>query len=463
MDYQEAFRYITELQNKIGSDYSLGPVRRLCELAGSPDRGLTIIHIAGTNGKGSIGSYLSSILVQSGYTVGRYLSPTLLEYRERIQWIQPGLAPEYITECEVAEHLTYLRSLATQMEAQEDMAPTAFEIETVMAFLAMKQWKVDVAILECGMGGRTDATNIILSPVLCLFSKIGYDHTAFLGETLEEITEEKAGIIKQGSQVVSVKQDRSVDAVMRRHCREKGIFLHIADPQEAEQIHYDMRGTTFCYHGLEWKLGQQGSYQIENTITAIEAAYVLQKTGLDRICESAVQAGISSSRLRGRFECVSEDPYVIVDGAHNPPAAVELRHCLELYFPGEKFTYICGVFRDKDYLRMMEEMLPFAARIFTVTPPGARGLRAEELAESVKNIWEKKHLEESEEKDVAGKRLAENRRKAVGVQCPAKPCRTVAEALDLAVQEPEKILVFGSLSFLHEVYEYFGEGKLTGD
>lgn len=451
MNYLEAIHYITELQNNIGSDYSLGPVRRLCELAGSPDRSLTIIHIAGTNGKGSIGSYLSSILAQSGYTVGRYLSPTLLEYRERIQRIRPDVVPEYITECEVAEYLTYLRRLATQMEVQEGMVPTAFEIETVMAFLAMKQWNVDVAILECGMGGRTDATNLILSPVLCLFTKIGYDHTAFLGETLEEITEEKAGILKPGSQVVSVKQEKSVDAVLRRHCQERGNSLHIADPQEAEKIRYDMQGTTFCYHGLEWKLGQQGSYQIENAVTAIKAADVLRRMGWDRIQESTVQAGISSSRLRGRFECVSEAPYVIVDGAHNLPAAVELRHCLKLYFPGEQFTYICGVFRDKDYPRMMEEMLPYAKRIYTVTPPGERGLRAEELAESVEKIADVQSLEQTGKKGADRNRLTE--------WFSIKPCRTVAESLDLAVQEPEKILVFGSLSFLNEVYEYFEESK----
>lgn len=452
MDYREALQYITELQKNKGSDYSLEPVRRLCALAGNPDRDLSAVHIAGTNGKGSIGSYLSNILAQSGYTVGRYVSPVLLEYRERIQRIRPKtvmserevfssdpIITEYISEQETAEMLTCLRSLAEQMEKQEEMSPTAFEIETVMAFLMMKQWKVDIAIIECGMGGRTDATNIIESPLMCLFSQIGLDHIAFLGQTEEEITLEKAGILKRGSVAVSVKQDRSVYEILRCICLDQDIPLYIADPQEAEQIKYDMQGTTFRYQGTVFKMGQQGTYQIENAITAITAAYVLRDLGYERIRESVVRDAIASSHWRGRFECVSENPYVIVDGAHNPQAAAELRRSLETYFPEEFFSYIIGVFRDKDYVRMAEEMLPLASRIYTVQPPGERGLEAEVLAETVEKMKRQREYGSVQE----------------GLRQTVQACGSVGEALDLAVQEPERILVFGSLSFLHEVYEYF--------
>lgn len=459
MDYQEAYLYITQLQKNIGSKYTLEPVRRLCELAGNPDRELSIIHIAGTNGKGSIGSYLSNILALSGYTVGRYVSPTLLEYRERIQRINK-ITTEYITEQETAQILTNLRDLAEQMERQEGMSSTAFEIETVMAFVAMKQWKVDVAIIECGMGGRMDATNIIAAPVLCLFSHISLDHTAFLGGTVEEIATEKAGILKAGSRAVSEKQDRSVETVLQDTCQQQNIPLYVADVQKVEQIQYDMEETRFCYQGSPYHIRQQGSYQIANAVTAIEAAQVLQKIGYHRIQERSIQDGIAVSRVQGRFECVSEHPYVLVDGAHNPQAAVELRRSLEIYFPGESFSYIFGVFRDKDYVQMAEEMLPPARRIYTVKPPGDRGLPAETLAETLEKIkWQQEYGTAQEAKVFAemanegGQQEHGTMRKPLGQTVQA--CGSVGEALDLAVQNLERIVVFGSLSILHEVYQYF--------
>ncbi|MDE6850916.1 MAG: bifunctional folylpolyglutamate synthase/dihydrofolate synthase, partial [Lachnospiraceae bacterium] len=320
--------------------------------------------------------------------------------------------------------------------AQERLIPTAFEIETVMAFLVMKQWNVDVAIIECGMGGKMDATNIITAPVLCLFAHIGLDHTALLGETVEEIATEKAGILKSGCAAVSVKQDKSVEEILQHICLEQGISLSIADPREVTQIRYDMQGTTFCYGGSVLKMGQQGTYQIENVVAAMEAAKVLQGLGYDQVQEPAVRDAIACSHHRGRFECICEKPYVIVDGAHNPQAAAELRHSLEAYFPGEQFTYICGVFRDKDYVRMMDEMLPLASRVYTVKPPGERGLPAALLSECI-DEWRESHG------------------KGHGRAMPVQPYHSVTEALDRAAQGSERILVFGSLSFLHEVYEYF--------
>lgn len=476
MNYQEALRYITELQENKGSDYSLDPVRKLCELAGNPHRKLSVIHIAGTNGKGSIGSYLGNILAMSGYTVGRYVSPVLLEYRERIQKIQPvrqgtaagslsetgsdlsfrtETAAEYISQNEVAEILTQLRVLSGQMEAQGWDVPTAFEMETVMAFLVMERWKVDVALIECGMGGRTDATNIIESPLVCLFSHIGLDHTAFLGETVEKIALEKAGILKQGSIAVSVKQDRPVEQVLQKACQDKAIPLYLADPSEAGQIQYDMRETVFCYQGSVFRMRQQGTCQVENAIAAVRAAYVLQKLGYERICEDTVRNAVSCSCWRGRFECIQEDPYVIVDGAHNPQAAVELRHSLDAYFPGEQMSYICGFFRDKDYAGILDVMLPLAKRIFTVKPPGKRGLSAEMLAQTVRQ-WDVDVPQVFQ----AGQESQTGAEALFGKELSVQACRSVSEALDLAQKNTERILVFGSLSFLHEVYEYFGSGNI---
>ncbi len=472
MNYQEAFAYITELQSRKGSDYSLEPMRRLCSMAGRPDQALSVVHIAGTNGKGSVGTYLSNILARAGYTVGRYVSPTLLEYRERIQriWFETEqiavasdtekrtcecsdrLLIEYISEQEVAEHLTYLQNLVEQMAKQGMQTPTAFEIETVMAFLVMKQWQVDVAVIECGMGGRTDATNIIDVPRLCLFAHIGLDHTGFLGDTIDEIATEKYAILKPGTAVVSVKQDSSAAVLLQEKCEDLSLPLVIADPQEVTDIQYSMDVTSFRYHGSVFEMGQAGTFQIENAIAAIEAAGMMRTHGFGKIGDAAIRDALRLSRWKGRFECVSRKPYVIVDGAHNPQAATELRHSLETYFPGECFNLICGVFRDKDYMQIMEIMSPLAKRIYTVTPPGKRGLPARELAESVKiriPRWIETPLDQPYDgfRDAA-EGLAEQNEMLWA-------CNSVAEALERATREQERTIVFGSLSFLYQVYEYF--------
>lgn len=426
MNYQEAVRYISEIQKNLGSDYSLEPVKRLCELAGRPDRNLRIIHIAGTNGKGSIGTFLSNILAWSGYTVGRYVSPTLFEYRERIQRIEgkaDSFCCTYISEQEVAEGLTQLRSLVQQMEQEGMAAPTAFEIETVMAFQTMRQWGVDVAVIETGMGGRTDATNIIEHPLLCLFAHISLDHTAWLGNTLEEIAAEKYGILKKGADVVTVRQEESCMKLLEERCQELGVPLMVADQRQVERIQYAIDGTAFFYQGEALEIEQAGTYQVENALAAWEAAKILQKKAFPLLSSQAVKQALRQTRWKGRFERIALEPDIIVDGAHNPQAAVELRRSLEKCFPGEAFTFVMGMFRDKDYSAMLEIMLPLAERVYTVTPPGERGLPAEELA----------------------LQIAEGH----GI-----PCSTVFEALRRACEERERIVVFGSLSFLHEVYEY---------
>lgn len=472
MDYQEAIAYITELHERKGSEYSLEPVQRLCTMAGRPDRALSTVHIAGTNGKGSIGTYLSHILARAGYTVGRYVSPALLEYRERIQrvWYEPedtvadsddveqgkpsdnGVKTRYVSEREVAENITRLQNLVGQMAEQGLQTPTAFEMETVMAFLVMKQWQVDVAVIECGMGGRTDATNIIESPILCLFAHIGRDHTCFLGDTIAEIAAEKYGILKSGTSVVSVKQDTIAEALLQEKCKELALPLVMAEPEMITDIHYDMDVTSFRYRGSVLEIGQAGTFQIENATAAVEAAHVLRKQGYTNITETAIRDALRWSRWQGRFERVSKTPYVIVDGAHNPQAATELRRSLEVYFPGECFTFVCGVFRDKEYIQIMDILLPLAARIYTVTPPGERGLPAEELAENVKTCITRGtnpalgQPQESSSKMPEG--LPEQGK-------TVRACTSVAEALERVAQERERTIVFGSLSFLHEVYEYF--------
>lgn len=448
MNYQEAINYISDLQKQKGSNYSLEAVKRLCELAGRPDRSLSIVHIAGTNGKGSVGTYLGNILAKSAYMVGRFISPAVFGYREQIRKLvctETGVATEYISETEVAEILSMLRKLAEEMAESGEGTPTAFEIETVMAFVVMQRWQVDVALIECGMGGDRDATNIIEAPILCLFSRIGPDHTAYLGENIGEIAGEKCGILKAGTEAVSVKQDREVEEIMQAGCQDLEIPLLIMDPGEVEEICYTMGHTSFVYQDSVFEMRQSGNCQIENALLGIGAAEVLQRQGYSRIKDNAIQWALWNSRWQGRFECVSEDPYVLADGAHNPPAAMELRKSLELYFPGERFSYVCGIFRDKDYSQIMTIMLPLAERVYTLSTSGERALSAEMLAQTVRE----------KSNNVDGVSSSE----ATGAcsNIPVQACHSVTEALEMAARQQERIVVFGSLSFLQEVYEYFGE------
>lgn len=435
MNYQEAREYIDHIQKELESDYTLEDMKGLCELMGRPDRKLRIIHIAGTNGKGSVGAYISNALAMCGYTVGRYVSPTIFDYRERIQKITGnhfGVDVEWITGEEVAEQMTRLSKAVGMMCKNQYGHPTAFEIETVMAFCQMVKWRVDVAVVEVGMGGLLDATNIIEKPVLTVFTEISRDHTAILGNTLEDIASQKFGIIKAGVPVVSIRQEFSVMEMLNEICQRRGLTLKIAEPERLMQKEFALTGTKFTYHGNRFCLKQLGSYQPENAIIAIEALEQLSRNGFHKINLTSVQSAFSQTRWLGRFELVSRSPFLVLDGAHNPSGARVLRKSLEIYFPAQKFTFVFGVFRDKDYQGILQQMLPLAKRVYTVRAAGERGMDQEELARVIR--------ESSAEKNIT-----------------VKSSRNVSDALQEVRRQgqKEKIVVFGSLSFLNEVYRYF--------
>lgn len=434
MDYQEAIEYINNTQGAAADGYSLKQVTKLAELMGRPDRKLRIIHIAGTNGKGSVGAYIANGLAMSGYTVGRYVSPTLLGYRERIQKISGspfGTDEEWISREDVADWVEKLSLQSSVMESSGYGRPSAFELETVMAFCQMLRWHVDVAVIEAGMGGAFDATNIVEKPSLVVFSRISLDHTAYLGRTLREVAAQKFGIIKEGAAVTSSCQEPEIIEQLREICQRRGQRLCIADPGQIRQMSFSLEGTSFFYRGYHFELGQLGCYQPENAITACEALWQLEADGFYKINIASIQLAFRQTRWMGRFEWISRNPFLIVDGAHNPAGAAALKKSLMTYFPAQRFTYIFGVFRDKDYQGILTEMLPLAGQIFTVRAAGSRGMDSEELAEIVRE------------------RAGEYRR-----QIPVKSCPSIAAALQRAGRG-QKIIVFGSLSFLYEVYRYF--------
>lgn len=439
MNYQEAMEYIDRVQEEFASDYTLRDVEKLCEMMGRPDRKLRMIHIAGTNGKGSVGAYISNALAMCGYTVGRYVSPAVFDYRERIQRISGnsfGVDVEWIDQEDVAYHMTKLSETIGIMCKGHYGHPTAFEIETVMAFCQMVKWHVDVAVIETGLGGLLDATNIIERPVLTVFTEISTDHTAVLGETLREIAQQKFGILKARVPVVSIRQEDTVMERLKELCQRKGLKLRIADPERMTQKEFTLEGTKFSYDGYRYRLRQLGSYQPENVIVALEALKQLSKNGFHKINLSSVQNAFWETRWTGRFELISRSPFLLVDGAHNPSGAKALRRSLEIYFPAERFTYIFGVFRDKDYRGILEWLLPIAERVYTVRAAGERGADPEELARVVKLCGTLREI-------------------------PVKSCVDVSAAL-CEVQrkgQRERIVVFGSLSFLGEVYRYFDTAR----
>ncbi len=436
MNYHEAIDYIENLQATAGSDLSLKQVKYLADKVGNPENKSRIIHIAGTNGKGSVGNFIAGILAMSGYTVGRYVSPALFDYREKIQKITGniyGLQKEYISEQEVEDNLTYLISKIDEIKKEGKKTPTAFEIETVMAYKVFADWKVDVAIVETGMGGRLDATNIVEKPVLSVITSISMDHMDYLGDTILAIAKEKYGIIKNGVPVVSMEPETDCLEELKYICRRHDSALSIVSRNDIRPYEFSVDNTSFIYENEKFTLGQPGIFQLDNAHLALVAAKVLHKSGFRLINKQSVKEALMLCKWSGRFEIVSHNPYVIVDGAHNPDGARMLKYSLNAYFPGEKFIYIIGVFKDKDYRQVLKNTLPHAKRVYTINAPAPRGLPSEELAKCVAEVSNNKitHIE------------AKN---------------SVRDALNSISRErlSGRIVVFGSLSFLHEVYEYFG-------
>lgn len=438
MNYQEALTYIEELTEKVGSVYSITEVAALSERAGRPERKLKMIHIAGTNGKGSVSNDIGNILAMSGYTVGKYVSPTILEYRERIQKVSKNgeeLEVCFIPEEMAAEKLTKLREYCEKMVEDGFSHPSAFEVETILAFLAFQEWNVDYAIIETGLGGRMDATNIVERPLQCIITSLSLEHQQILGDSIMKIAREKYGIIKKHAQVISARTEDCFEILEEQVKRKNAVLFPVAE-DELKEVHFTTEHTTFSYRGVSYELKQLGTFQIENALLAIESALRLKDTGADKITEISIQEGLKRSHWKGRFDVISQNPYIIADGAHNPDAARRLAESLRTYYEGEKLDFVFGVLGDKDDRKMLEYLLPYMNRIYVVTPPVKRGLSAEKL---------KKHVDAvSEEKGIAVESMV---------------CATVWEAVEQAAARAEerKICVCGSLYLLGELYKKMEE------
>lgn len=379
MNYREAMEYVEYLQ-RYGSVPGLQNMQRLCERLDNPQEGLKFVHIAGTNGKGSVLAYVSTVLQTAGYKVGRYISPAILDYRERFQ-----IGGRLIAKTELCRYLERIKEIAEQMVAEGLTHPTPFEIETAIAFLYFLDKKCDIVVLETGLGGSLDATNIINTTVCAVFASISMDHMAVLGDSIEKIAKQKAGIIKDKCRIVTCRQKDEVMQVIANAAGERGCSLTIADSGKAAHIKYGLGKQHFSYGGYKkLEITMSGRFQIDNAVLALEVVNALRSEGF-RVSEKQLRTGLMQTTWPGRFSIIGKKPLFIADGAHNEDAAKRLAESLRLYFTNKRIIYIMGVLADKEYNKIIQATYELAQHIITVKPPhNARALDGYELAHAVK-------------------------------------------------------------------------------
>lgn len=442
MTYKEAIMYIKQAE-KYGSVLGLDSMRTLLSGLGNPEDKLKFVHIAGTNGKGSTSAFIANILATAGYRTGRFISPSVFDYLEKIQITQPdtkkkdsrnesnfSVITQYIMEDEVAEYTEKISKVCQDMVKMGLSHPTVFEMETAMAMLYFVKRKCDIVVMEVGLGGRLDATNVIRTTVCSVITSISMDHMAVLGNTLEQIAAEKAGIIKPDIPVVSYQQDVRAAKIIGETAKINNATLITADFSKISVKDFSLEGTEFTYDNSEnLKIRLLGENQVKNAVVALLTAKALKLKGYS-ISGEQIRRGLFHTTWRGRFEILKHNPLFIIDGAHNEDAARALAQNLRLYFNGRKIFFILGVLADKDYNAVLRHTASYATRIYTITPNNRRGLNSGILSKA-----------------------ATNYHKAV------VDARNVSNAISLAYQAAGKedvIIAFGSLSYLKEVYHELG-------
>lgn len=421
--------YLDMLGQK-GSVPGLDNMYALLEAMGNPQAALRIVHISGTNGKGSTSAFLTSILMAAGYKVGVYTSPVVFDYYEKIR-----INNKNITEQEFVELALSIKKCNELIKKDKQLEATLFEFETAMALQYFKDQKCDIALIETGMGGTLDATNVFERVLCSIITSVSMDHEQFLGNTLEKIATNKAGIIKPGSYAVTAYTNEAVARVFEKRCEEVDSRLIVTNRPEVKKTElgatvFDYISNTLKKEYSELTIGLIGAYQPENAANAIECAEVLSIQGY-RILEEHIYEGLKKACWPGRFEIIKREPLTIIDGAHNPDAAIKLRKSLKQYLPGYKHIYIMGVFADKDYKTIIDMMIPLGEVTYTVTTNNPRALDGKALCKEIELMGGK-----------------------------AQACATIEEAVYKSnaiykqlkeTNEKVAIIAFGSLSYLKEV------------
>ena len=370
MTYNEALAYIHTTVWK-GSRPGLSRTQELCEQLGRPQDSLRFIHVAGTNGKGSTSAMLASILQSAGYRTGLYTSPYIRTFCERIR-----VDGENIPEDALATLTERIRPIADAMEDK----PTEFELITALAFAYFAERNCDVVVLEVGLGGRLDSTNVIENTALSIITGIDFDHTALLGNTIEEIAREKAGIIKSGRPVLFGGTDGAARDTVMGVASQKNAPFYGVDRSSYREHEATLAGTVFDYlHYSNLRLPLLGAYQPYNATLVLTAIELLKQNGF-AIGEDAVRQGLAAVRWPARFELLSGDPIIIYDGGHNPEGVRAAVASIKTYFGSQRVNILSGVMADKDKGEMIQTLKEVAVRAFTVTPNNPRALAAQDYA-----------------------------------------------------------------------------------
>lgn len=378
MKYEEAMKYITEVGN-FGSNYGLERTYKLLEHLGNPERDLKLIHIAGTNGKGSTTSMITEILMGEGYKVGMYTSPFIEEFEERIQINRNNIPKESL-----AILMDEIKVAVDKVIEAGYNHPTEFEIITVLMLLYFKKENIDFGVIEVGLGGTLDSTNVI-KPIIQVITSISFDHTNLLGNTLEKIAREKAGIIKRGIPTVIYPQQEEVLKVIKNKCFEMDSELYIANNENLKFkniVNLDKPYQLLKYNNeIDILLPLLGEHQIINLSVAMQAIEVLNSKNIIDISITNIVKSIKNVSWKGRLEVLSNNPYVVIDGAHNIQGIKTLSRNIKKYFKYENLYLILGILADKDVEEMIKIITPMAKKVYSVTPNSIRG----ELAESLKD------------------------------------------------------------------------------
>ncbi len=416
MNYTEAIEYIHSV-NWMFCKPGLERVEALCRALGDPQDSLKFIHVAGTNGKGSFCAMTDSILRKAGYKVGLFTSPYIVDFNERMR-----INGENIGNDELCELVDEIKPYAEKMTDK----PTEFELITALAFLYFARNKCDVVVLECGLGGRLDATNIIKTPILSVITGIALDHTSILGDTVEQIAAEKAGIIKKDVPVLWCGREESAERVILKKADDVGAPVMRVDRSLLKISQMTLDGTVLDFGDKkDILLSLLGTYQPLNAANVLTAVELLNKNGFE-IPQKAIYDGMRSVSWQARFEIINKAPLIICDGGHNPEGIDSAASSIEKYFGDEKVGIITGVMADKDYRYMASRIASVAKKVFCLTPDNQRALTSEKYAEVFKTL---------------------------GVDAVA--CNSVGEAVDMAIKWARKnnktIVSLGSLYMYCEV------------
>ena len=423
MTLEEALHYIHAVCWK-GSIPGLERISALLDKMGHPERTLKFVHVTGTNGKGSTCAMVASVLQQAGYRTGLYTSPYIVRFNERMQ-----INGEMIPDDELCRITEEIKPLADSIFEQ----PTEFEMVTAIAFAWFARRKCDIVVCEVGMGGEFDATNVIPSPEAAVLTNIGLDHTAVLGDTVEQIAATKSGIIKPGCHAVLYPCAPSVREVVAARCRAAGAPLTVADFGAIQSVSDSLDGQVFhfgAYRSLHLPL--LGAHQLRNAAVALTAVEVLRRRGW-HITEADIRRGLSHVTWPGRFQIIRRDPLFLIDGGHNPQCIQALAQNIADYLPNRPLTVLTGVLSDKDYHCMYRSVADHAVEFITVTPDNPRALTAQELAKYLASF---------------GK--------------PVTACDSVADGVRLAIDHAGKdgtVLCYGSLYLLGDVISAVEETK----